>query len=205
MLYKLGVMSYGSFAGYQAEEYWEYVVQSELLQLALEALWAEAAESLLRAGRPAARHVIMLTDRDALDGKAYTRPVQQKATCTWSALLAELGRRLGRPSLVEADLTQRYQLGVVVLQTLAVVNGSLSHKLYGKYCTGLTSSNPYRPEDAEQAMENDEMIDQAYAEAYPRRKLCQLSNNGTIGTSLGRKVQAFVACLRRQIDRQQSV
>lgn len=202
MLFKLGAMSYGSFAGYEAAENWEFVLHTELLQLALEELLSQGADSILKARRPVARHVIMLTDRDALDNKAYTLPITPRASFTWSAVVTELGRRLGRPAFTEADMAQRYQLGVVILQSVAVVNGSLSHGLYDKYCAGPTSSNTHRAETTEEAVENDERVNRAYVEVYPRWKRCRLSNDGAVGTNLGKKQKAFVACVRRQIDRQ---
>lgn len=200
VLYGCGAMSHGSFSNYVAAEYREYMVQSEVLQLAFEELWARAAEEMLQ-GRPKARHAVLLTDRDALDGKAYSRPLDPSSSAAWRDVLAELGRRLGAPGLTDRALAGHYELGAVVLQSRAVLDGHLNAADYEACCLGAAASGSTRRESAAEAEANDERVALAYEEAYPREKLCRVTNERI---DFAAKVQSVVDFAWQQINQRSS-
>lgn len=166
LLFNLGAMNYGIFEGYSAAEFQEFEIQSELLQLALEDLWAEGVEDILKSNTFIKR-AVLLTDRDALDSKVYSLPIDPASTSEWRIILQETGRRIGRPNLSEQDLVERYQLGVIVLESLAVHDP----KLYETKCVGPKGDNIYRRETVAEARLNDRRVQQVYVEAYPRQKI----------------------------------
>merc|ERR1719296_65142 len=177
ILFRHGAMNYGVFATENEKEYTSFLTNSVVLQLALEELYAEAAQNLIK-HRPWVEHVVMVSDRDTINAKSYTQPiVGMEKEVAWQTVVEGAGRILGQANLTEADLARRYRLGTVVLQSYAVVQGHLNHAGYDKSCLGPKGSNAVRHETVEIAAEEDEHIRTAYAEAYPPEKFCRVTNN----------------------------
>ncbi|CAE7193377.1 unnamed protein product [Symbiodinium natans] len=173
VLFKQGAMSDGSFAGFVAEEYTEFVIQSAILQFVFEGIWAQGAALSLHSSD----YAVLMTDRDALDGRSYTRhfhgpwphglrldgPGDAKfQSCFISCvpilgrLLDETGKRIHIPSLVESDLARRYEIGAVFWHSLADTNGKLNVSAYDR------RMKPSRHESAQQAFYNDVNASEAF-------------------------------------------
>jgi len=176
-LFELGALNYGTHKPLIPAESFEVFVQLELLQLAYEDLWARAGEIAMKRDSKA-KQVILLCDRDALDSKGWTSPVDPEVEATWPAILEETGRRLHQPKLCEESLVSRYQLGAVFMQSLAVLNGRLNTKFYDEICIGPKGNNDARKTTAKDAAFNDERMARIYQEVYPPDKLCFIVNNG---------------------------
>lgn len=111
-------MNFGTFEPYEESEYFEFMMQVEILQLTVEELWAQAAEAHLQEQKMA-NIAVMLTDRDVLNGMLWTSPLHPGYETEWVDIKHEMARRLGRGPIIDQELAARYELGAVLLQTLA--------------------------------------------------------------------------------------
>eukprot|EP00928_Gymnodinium_smaydae_P093104 TRINITY_DN77124_c0_g1_i1.p1 TRINITY_DN77124_c0_g1~~TRINITY_DN77124_c0_g1_i1.p1 ORF type:complete len:216 (-),score=26.51 TRINITY_DN77124_c0_g1_i1:37-612(-) len=184
-------MSHGTFEPYLPKEYTAYALQLVLLQLAFEELWTRAAEHMLQ-NRPGGGRIILLTDRDALNLKAFTRPIDPDFADSWEDVLTHLGHRVDRP-VSQHDLAEQHQMGVVLMQSLAVMNGTLNTEQYNHVCVGEGGTNPMRKQTAVEAQQNDERMLLAYEEAYPSSKTCIIKN---VFDSFDEKLEAVLSCVR---------
>merc|ERR1719468_333526 len=145
---------------------------------------------------PLAKRMVMLCDRDAIDAKAYSRPIDPTQPVSWDEILAMASKVLGK-NLTEKGLTSRYQLGAVVLESYAVVNGHLNVKGYNSQCLGPDGSNPVRHEGVHEAQGNDLRIKLTYQLAYPEDKLCRVANHAM--HNFNEKVEEAIACVWKEI------
>eukprot|EP00439_Symbiodinium_sp_Y106_P029140 s1078_g3.t1 len=184
VLFNQGAMSNGSFADFVAEEYKEFMVQSEILQFVFEGIWAQGAALSL----PSSSYAVLMTDRDALDGRSYSRPLASWAPIGWSTLLDETGKRISIPDLTESDLEQRYEIGAVFWHSLANTNGKLNALGYEREC-----QKPTRHESAQEAFDNDVNASKVYEDGYPTDRIIWLSSMhyGALAPKL-RKIVDFV-------------
>ncbi|CAE7176059.1 unnamed protein product [Symbiodinium microadriaticum] len=162
VLFHQGAMSNGSFADFVAEEYKEFMVQSEILQFVFEGIWAQGAAL----SSPSSSYAVLMTDRDALDGRSYSRPLASWAPIGWSTLLDETGKRISIPDLTESDLEQRYEIGAVFWHSLANTNGKLNALGYEREC-----QKPTRHESAQEAFDNDVNASKVYEDGYPTDRI----------------------------------
>lgn len=167
VLFHQGAMSNGSFADFVAEEYKEFMVQSEILQFVFEGIWAQGAAL----SSPSSSYAVLMTDRDALDGRSYSRPLASWAPIGWSTLLDETGKRISIPDLTESDLEQRYEIGAVFWHSLANTNGKLNALGYEREC-----QKPTRHESAQEAFDNDVNASKVYEDGYPTDRIIWLSS-----------------------------
>ncbi|CAJ1361889.1 unnamed protein product, partial [Effrenium voratum] len=126
VLFLQGAMSNGTYQNFVPEEYIEFIVQCEILQIVFEGIWAQGAA--LSSGSATG---LLLTDRDALDGKSYSRPVDESQPVSWSRILLKVGERLKIPGLSDDDLAKRY-LGAVFWHTAASHQGRLDVEAYSR-------------------------------------------------------------------------
>jgi len=161
VLFSLGAMSGGSYQPLVQEEYSEYAIQSELLQLSFEEIWSRgAADAVSGTGAKAA---VLTTDRDAVDGRFYSQPVNPTFRISWSQILDEAQNRLQITGLSTELLVSRYELGAVFWHSLASRHGSLNALPYEERCV-----KPTRHETPEEALLNDDRAAQLYVEVYRR-------------------------------------
>lgn len=156
VLFLQGGMSNGTFENFVPEEYDEFMVQSEILQIVFEGIWSQGA-ALSAKGQAA----ILLTDRDAVDGKSYSRPMVPSKPISWSRILLSSGKLMKIPGLSDDDLVKRY-LGAVFWHSTANANGTLAAAAYRRFCY-----KPTRHETAQDAYDNDVVAAKVYAKAYP--------------------------------------
>jgi hypothetical protein len=192
VLLGLGAMNFGTFQPFVEAEHLEVATQILVLQLVYEEIWTRYAECVT-AGNPNIRAMIAITDRDALSGMPFSRPIVPNAPESWEQILKGARAFLREPGLSSAMLERRY-VGAVVLQTLAVMNGRLNEAMYTKTCLGKDGSNPLRKESAITAKLNDEQCEEAYAETYPHSELCLIRNEGV---DFNGKVKKAAACAIR--------
>ncbi|CAE7646945.1 unnamed protein product [Symbiodinium pilosum] len=167
VLFNQGAMSNGSYIGFVDEEYIEFVIQSEILQLVFEGLWAQgAALSLV-----STNYAVLMTDRDALDGRTYSRPLASWAPIGWSRILDETGKRIHIPGLTESDLSRRYEIGAIFWHSLANNHGKLDAADYYRDC-----QKPTRHESAQEAFDNDLNASQVYEDGYSADRIVWLSS-----------------------------
>merc|ERR1740123_405991 len=190
-------MNYGSHVPYNGQENQEFFVQQILMQLLLEELLGRAADKLL-VMYPHTKAVVMLTDRDAAAGKLFTSPFMPSIDVQWPTVLARAAWLLGRNGLTDRDLTRRYQLGAVLLQSLAVFDGHLNVEKYNKICLGPDGTNPVRSETAEAAQADDEASTKACEETYPPEDICRITN--TVREGVDQKNQHLLDCVMKAID-----
>jgi len=191
ILFNLGVLNHGTFSGTGAAEYRAFGVQMSFLQIAVEEIWALGAEETLRV-TPRAQRAVLLIDRDALNFKAFSRPVDAMRPVAWPEVLNSMGELVGRPGLTEDDLVRRYQLGVLVLQTFAVLDGRLNIRGYDAQCVGDHTTNSVRRQTAEEARSDDELVRRAYSDAYPASAVCFITNDVD---SMVAKMRAATRCV----------
>lgn len=200
ILFNLGVMNHGTFDGFEAAEYRTFAIQASFLQVALEEIWAQGADAAVKA-TPNTERAVLLCDRDAMDIKAFSRPADPSQTVAWQEVVRGFGELVGRPGLTQADIVRRYQLGLLLLQSFAVVRGKLNAKGYNTHCIGQNSSNSVRRETAEAAKRNDEIVRRAYSQAYPAARICFVSNSGE---GMAAKMDAAAECVWQQTQRLES-
>eukprot|EP00927_Polykrikos_kofoidii_P006443 TRINITY_DN12606_c0_g1_i2.p1 TRINITY_DN12606_c0_g1~~TRINITY_DN12606_c0_g1_i2.p1 ORF type:complete len:444 (-),score=46.90 TRINITY_DN12606_c0_g1_i2:130-1419(-) len=145
----------------------EFQIQLLVLQLVYEEIWTRYAECIT-ARNANTRAMIAILDRDSLNVMGWSPPNKPDA---WKLILQRVGENLGEPGLSTTMLQSRY-VGAILFHSIAVLNGHLNEATYNRYCLGNNSSNAQRYSTAIEAMQDDEVMQHAYTEAYPRSKLC---------------------------------
>ncbi|CAL1131105.1 unnamed protein product [Cladocopium goreaui] len=183
VLFLQGALSNGSYQDFVPEEYEEFMVQSEILQIVIEGIWSQGA-ALSVDGETA----LVLADRDAVDGKAYSRPRVEDKPISWSRILLKSGKLLKIPGLSDDDLVKRY-IGAIFWHTAArAPNGTVDNETYRRFCR-----KPTRHESAKQAFDQDIVATEVYADVYPSDAVLWLSSlhRGPLAPKL-QKIASFV-------------
>eukprot|EP00434_Breviolum_minutum_P007397 symbB.v1.2.006528.t1/scaffold389.1/size214891/3 len=190
VLFLQGALSNGTYKDFVPEEYEEFMVQSEILQIVFEGIWSQGAALSVNGAM-----AILLTDRDAIDGKSYSRPRVRSEPISWSRILLKSGKLLKIPGLSDDDLVKRY-IGAVFWHTAARgPNRTVDAETYLRYC-----QKPTRHESAKAAFDQDAVAAKVYADAYPSDAVLWLSSlhRGPLAPKL-KKIVAFVEA-RLEVD-----
>eukprot|EP00927_Polykrikos_kofoidii_P053814 TRINITY_DN48369_c0_g1_i1.p1 TRINITY_DN48369_c0_g1~~TRINITY_DN48369_c0_g1_i1.p1 ORF type:complete len:424 (-),score=28.92 TRINITY_DN48369_c0_g1_i1:117-1388(-) len=174
VLLERGAMNFGAYTPYVESEHLEFSFQLVILQIAYEEIWTSYAECIM-ARNASIRATVAITDRDALSGVAFSRPIVPNAPESWEQVLQGPREFFREPGLSTEMIRRRY-VGAIVLQSIAVMRGRLNTADYDRICRGENGTNPFRSQDAVAAKLNDEQCQEAYMETYPRSEICLVPN-----------------------------